>query len=69
MRIRYAVFVLVTLLGVGALWATNMTNDSSFTFALLVAGVVMIAATWTLGAWLRNRRRRRLMEMRDSALW
>ena len=69
MKLAYAIFVVATMLGAVALWASDMTNDWVFTGALVGAGLTLIAVFWTIGTLLRNRRHRRLMEMRDSALW
>ncbi|WP_244618330.1 hypothetical protein [Rhodoferax sediminis] len=37
--------------------------------AMVGAGLGIIMVAWVVKVWLRNRQRRRLMDMRDSALW
>jgi hypothetical protein len=54
---------------VALLWKTG--GDNSLLSMGLFAGVGLgaIAITGVLVKWLRNRRRRQIMDMRDSALW
>jgi hypothetical protein len=66
----FAVGVVVILAAV-KLWPFNAIGTIG-DWALTVtigAGFGSILAVWFLGAWLRSRQRRRLAEMRDSALW
>lgn len=69
MRLPHAIFVLAFVLGAAALWASDLTEDWVLTGTWVGAGLALIAVAWTLHAWWRNRQRRRLMRMRDSALW
>lgn len=68
MRLTIGIFVLVAALGAIALW-TSETVGSVSTVVLLVGGFGIVVSLWVTRSWLRNRQRRRLMDMQDSALW
>lgn len=70
MRLIFIVIV-ATLAAVGAvsLWTPKGTSDLVFTGAMVGTALGLSVLAWIVGAWLRNRQRRRLMEMQDSALW
>jgi len=64
MRLGVGIIVLAALGGVG-LWMSGTIGNEVSTGAKVGAIVLF----FVVGAWLRNRWRRRLMDMRDSALW
>jgi hypothetical protein len=59
------------ILAVVKLWQFSAirTIGDWFSTATISAGFGLVLAVCILGGWLRNRQRRRLEEMRDSALW
>lgn len=66
MRFASAIVVLSAILGVLALWAFGGNIGWASASALLSVGLCVVALVWVM---LRHRQRRRLMDMRDSALW
>ena len=69
MRLAIRIFVLAAALGAVALWTSGAMSNWVLTGVMAGAGLGVIVFTWVVGIWLRNRQRRRLMDMRDSALW
>lgn len=69
MRLAIGIVVLVAAMGAITLWASGAVGNSISTGVLLAAGLGIVVAAWVARVWLRNRQRRRLMEMQDSALW
>jgi len=69
MRLATGIIVLATALGTLKLWTSGATSGWVSTGVMVGAGLGVIVVAWVLGVWLRNRQRRRLMDMRDSALW
>jgi len=69
MRLAIGIIVLVVVLGAVALWTPGAIGNWVFTGVMAGAGLGVIVFAWVVGIWLRNRQRRRLMDMRDSALW
>lgn len=69
MKIVTGISALAALLGVALLWTSGGLNG--FLSVGLVAGAGLVAITVAGAAlkWFRNRRRRQIMDMRDSALW
>lgn len=69
MKLVTGISALAVLSAVALLWKTD--GDNSLLSMGLFAGVGLgaIAITGVLVKWLRNRRRRQIMDMRDSALW
>ena len=61
MRLAIGIVGLAAVLGAVKLWAVPGVVAGA------VVGVIVFA--WGLGIWLRNRQRRRGLDMRDSALW
>ncbi len=66
MRLATGIIVLVAALMAAELWTSGAHVGWGTT---LVAGLGIIVVVWVARAWFRNRQRRRLMDMRDSALW
>ncbi len=69
MRLATAIIVLAAALGAVELWLSGVTSGWVSTGIMVAAGIGVIVVAWVVGAWWRNRQRRRLMDMRDSALW
>ena len=66
MRLAAGIIVLLAALVVADLWTSGAKRGWGVT---LGAGLGIILVVWVARVWLRNRQRRRLMDMRDSALW
>ena len=66
MRLTAGIIVLVAALGAAELWTSGATIGWG---AMVGAGLGVIVLAWIVKVWLRNRQRRRLTHMRDSALW
>ena len=69
MRITFAIILMTTALVEAKLWTSGATNGWFSAGVTVGAGLAFIAVALVVGVWLRNRQRRRLLEMRDSALW
>ena len=68
MRLTIAIIVLALALGAVSLWAFKATGWAS-TGELVGAALGIMVIAGMVGARIRNRRRRRLKDMQDSALW
>ncbi len=68
MRLTMAIIVLALALGGVSLWAFKATGWAS-TGVMVGAALGIIVVALIAGAWIRNRQRRRLKDMQDSALW
>jgi len=69
MKLVAGLSALATSIGVALLWKLN-GNISLLSMSLVACvalGVIALAGVVVI--WLRNRRRRELRDMRDSALW
>ena len=51
------------------MWEYHAIGDDMSTEVKVSAVLGVIVVVWIVGAWLRNRRRRQLKDLRDSALW
>ena len=69
MRLAIGIIVLAAALGAVKLWTSGATSGWVSTGVMVGAGLGVIVVAWVVGVWLRNRQRRRLIDMRDSALW
>lgn len=69
MRLATGIIVLAAALGAVQWWLSGATSGWVATGVMVAAGIGVIVVAWAVGAWWRNRQRRRLMDMRDSALW
>ncbi|MDO9145344.1 hypothetical protein [Rhodoferax sp.] len=69
MKLATGIGALAVLSFVAILWISG--GDNSLLSMGLFAGLGLgaIAITGGIVKWLRNRRRRQIMDMRDSALW
>lgn len=68
MRLTIAMTVLALALGGVSLWALKAAGWAS-TGVMVGVALGIIAVGGIVGAWIRHRQRRRLMDMQDSALW
>ena len=69
MRLAVGIIVLAAATGTVALW---MSSDTSNWYSMGVVAVLELAVlvfAWVGEILLRKRQRRRLTDMRDSALW
>ena len=64
-----AIGTVTTLSGVGILWVLDGLSGWPSIGLLAVVGLGAAAVTGIARVWLRNRHRRHIMGMRDSALW
>jgi hypothetical protein len=69
MKFVIGALALTALLGAAILWMSKTSHTWESTTVLIGIGLGLIVVVWMLGAWLRERKRRRLTDMRDSALW
>jgi len=69
MRLTIGIIVLVAALGAMKLWTSSAIGGWVSTGVMVGAGLGVIVVAWIVGIWLRNRQHRRLIDMRDSALW
>ena len=69
MRRVAGLIVLVAALGAVKLWTSGLTIGWASAGAIVGAGLGAMVVAWVVAVRLRNRQRRRLMDMRDSALW
>ena len=69
MRLAIGIIVLAAALWEVKLWTSGATSGWVSTGVMVGAGLGVIVVAWVVGVWLRNRQRRRLIDMRDSALW
>jgi hypothetical protein len=69
MKLIAGLCAMAALIGMALLWKSS--GNSSLLSMGMVAGVALgvIAVAGVVVIWFRNRRRRELRDMRDSALW
>lgn len=66
MRIFYGVVLSFAVLVAFKLWSAGSWISTE---VMVGAGLGAIVVSWIVSVWLRNRKRKRLMRARDSALW
>jgi len=71
MRLNLVITIIVLAVAWGAmsLWTSKATSGLVFTGIMVGAVLGISVLAWIVVTWLRHRQRRRLMDMRDSALW
>jgi ABC-type polysaccharide/polyol phosphate export permease len=69
MRFAIGIVVFVAVLVVAKLWTSGPAIGGLPAGALMGAGLCVIVVAWVAGVWVRNRRRKRVLSTRDSALW
>ena len=69
MRLAIGIIVLAAALGAVELWTSDAIDNWVLTGVTAGAGLGVLVFAWVVGIWWRNRQRRRLMDMQDSALW
>lgn len=69
MKIVTGIGALAASLGVVLLWISGGLDGLLSVGLVAGAGLGTIAIMGVFVKWLRNRRRRQIMDMRDSALW
>jgi hypothetical protein len=69
MKLVVGLCAMAALIGVALLWETD--GNGSLRSVGMVAGLALgaIVVAGVVAIWLRNRRRRAMSDMRDSALW
>jgi hypothetical protein len=68
MRLETNISILATGLP-AVLWFFGAKTDWGSVGVMVYAGLGVAGIALSLGYWVRNRQRRRLADMRDSALW
>ncbi len=68
-KLTSAIGTVTTLSGAGILWALDDLSGWPSIGLLAAVGLGAAVITGIAKAWLRNRHRRHIMGMRDSALW
>jgi uncharacterized membrane protein YhiD involved in acid resistance len=69
MKLATVIVILACAFGAAGLWAFQAIGPAISTGVKVSAALGVIVIIWIVGTWLRNRRRRQLMDLRDSALW
>lgn len=69
MKLASSAVTLAVLFGAAKLWTSIKLSDWVSTDFMVGAGLGLIVLVLIAAVWLRNRQRRRLTELRDSALW
>ena len=61
--------VLIAVLGAATIRDSEAPEGWASDAVLVGAGVGVVFLGWIVGRWMRRRQRRRILGMRDSALW
>jgi hypothetical protein len=69
MKLASSAIALAALFGAVKLWTNIKLSDWASPDFMVGAGLGLIVLVLIAVVWLRNRQRRRLTDMRDSALW
>jgi protein-S-isoprenylcysteine O-methyltransferase Ste14 len=69
MKLVVGLCALAASLGAALLWKSGGSSALPSMVVAAGVGIGAIAVAGAVTAWLRNRRRRELRDMRDSALW
>ena len=69
MRLLIGTIAFIAVLVAMALWMPITSRNWLFAVGMASAGFRIVAVIWGVRVSWRNRQRRRLADMRDSALW
>lgn len=69
MKLVAGLCALAASIGAALLWKSGESNALLSMGVVAGVGVGALAVVGVVTTWLRNRRRRELRDMRDSALW
>lgn len=69
MRFETKISILATGLAALGLYLLGARTGWVSAGVMVNAGLGVAGIAWVLGIWVRTRQRKRLMDMRDSALW
>lgn len=69
MKLVIGICLLAAMLWSARLWSINTGINPASAGFMVVGGLGIGLAAWAVRVWLRKRSRRRLSDMRDSALW
>jgi len=69
MKLVVGLCALAASIGAALLWKSGGSSALPSMVVAASVGIGAIAVAGAVTAWLRNRRRRELRDMRDSALW
>ncbi len=69
MRFIVVAVAMTALLAALKLWTSETNEAWASTTALIAGALALMVVVGMVVAWLRDRQRRRLTDLRDSALW
>jgi hypothetical protein len=69
MKLLTGFCVLASLLGVSVLWKSDEVGSFIAPISFVTGGVLGTIALTGVALWLRSRRRKQVMSLKDSALW
>ncbi|MEO8545569.1 MAG: hypothetical protein ABI434_18450 [Burkholderiaceae bacterium] len=69
MRLVAGLMLLVAALVAAVVWDTDVSLAWASDAVVVGSGLGVVLLGWMVGHWLRKRQRRRMLGMRDSALW
>ena len=69
MRFAIGTVVFATLVGAANFWASGTAIEEAPAGTMVGAGLSIILVAWLVRVWVRNRRQKRVLGMRGSALW
>ncbi len=69
MKLVTGIIALAVALGVALLWKSGGLNGWLSMGLIAGVGIGILAVVGVVVKWLRDRRRRQITDMRDSALW
>lgn len=69
MRLAIGICVLAATLWSAHLWNIDTDRGAVSATVIVVIGLGVAVLAWGASAWLRKRWRRRMLNMRGSALW
>jgi hypothetical protein len=69
MKLVAGLLILLAALVAVAMWDSDATRAWTTNAGVVGIALGVVLFGWWIGLWLRKRQRRRLLGMRDSALW
>jgi thiol:disulfide interchange protein len=69
MGLAAKLIVLGAVLWAATVWISDLDVQGTSVFVMLASVIGAMMFAWVVGRWLSRRRRRRMSQMRDSALW